>query len=152
MAANPAVSAPVKPSLTLKRRLNAAPEKVFAAWTDPEILKQWWGPASVSCPEAHVDLREGGAYRLANLQDDGSVTWISGRFERVREPAAIAAWLATATRRKAMRLARSRGRERLTDDPELSDGTHDGPEASLIARERGAVLARAVHNAIDGRS
>ena len=26
----------VKPSLTLKRRLNAAPEKVYAAWTTPK--------------------------------------------------------------------------------------------------------------------
>ncbi len=35
MAASPAVNAPVKPSLTLKRRLNASPEKVFTAWTKP---------------------------------------------------------------------------------------------------------------------
>jgi uncharacterized protein YndB with AHSA1/START domain len=47
---------------------------------------KWWGPGRVSCPEAHVDLREGGAYRLANLEPDGSVTWISGHFERVRAP------------------------------------------------------------------
>ena len=32
MSAQPKVAA--KPSLTLKRRLNAAPEKVYAAWTD----------------------------------------------------------------------------------------------------------------------
>ena len=34
-----------KPSLTLKRRLNAPPSKVFAAWTDPEKLAHWFGPA-----------------------------------------------------------------------------------------------------------
>ena len=33
-----------KPSLTLKRRLNAAPEKVFAAWTDPKKIVKWFGP------------------------------------------------------------------------------------------------------------
>jgi RNA polymerase sigma factor (sigma-70 family) len=89
-----------------------------------------------------------GSYGLrhADVDDVVQATWLElvRDIERVREPAAIAAWLATATRRKAMRLTRSRGREHLTDDPELSDGTHDGPEASLIARERGAVLARAV--------
>ena len=31
--------AATKPSLTLKRRLNAPPAKVFAAWTDPEKVK-----------------------------------------------------------------------------------------------------------------
>ena len=72
--------------LTLSRVIRASREAVFAAWTNPELLTQWWGPGPVSCPEAHVDLREGGTYRLANLQVDGSITWISGRFERVREP------------------------------------------------------------------
>jgi uncharacterized protein YndB with AHSA1/START domain len=40
----------------------------------------------VTCPEAHIDLREGGDYRLANLEVDGSIVWISGRFERIRAP------------------------------------------------------------------
>lgn len=72
--------------ISLTRVIRAPREKVFAAWTEPESLKQWWGPGPVTCPEAHVDLREGGAYRLANLHPDGSITWISGRFERVRAP------------------------------------------------------------------
>lgn len=73
-------------SLNLTRVIRAPREDVFAAWTDPESLKEWWGPGPVICPEAHVDLREGGDYRLANREVDGSITWISGRFERVRPP------------------------------------------------------------------
>ncbi len=73
-------------ALTLSRIIRAPHERVFAAWTDPALLKKWWGPGPVSCPEAHVDLREGGEYRLANLETDGSIVWISGRFQRVREP------------------------------------------------------------------
>jgi len=72
--------------LSLRRVIRAPREKVFAAWTDPEQLVQWWGPGPVSCPEAHIDLRVGGAYRIANREVDGSITWISGTFERVREP------------------------------------------------------------------
>lgn len=72
--------------LSVTRIIHAPREKVFAAWTDPELLKQWWGPGPITCPEAHVDLREGGAYRIANLENDGSVVWISGTFERVRVP------------------------------------------------------------------
>ena len=34
-----------KPSLTIKRRFNAPPAKVFAAWTDPEKVKRWMDPA-----------------------------------------------------------------------------------------------------------
>jgi uncharacterized protein YndB with AHSA1/START domain len=73
-------------ALSLTRIIRAPREKVFAAWTEPELLRRWWGPGHVSCPEAHVDLREGGAYRLANLEADGSIVWISGQFERVRAP------------------------------------------------------------------
>jgi uncharacterized protein YndB with AHSA1/START domain len=73
-------------ALTMSRIIRAPREDVFSAWTDPEKLKQWWGPGPVSCPQAQVDLREGGEYCLANKQADGSITWISGRFERVRAP------------------------------------------------------------------
>jgi uncharacterized protein YndB with AHSA1/START domain len=77
----------VRPTeLALSRVIRAPREKVFAAWTDPDLLTRWWGPGPVSCPEAHVDLREGGSYRLANLEVDGSITWIEGIFERVRAP------------------------------------------------------------------
>ncbi|GLQ54642.1 SRPBCC family protein [Devosia nitrariae] len=73
-------------ALSMTRVIRAPRERVFAAWTDPESLKKWWGPGPVVCPEAHVDLREGGAYRIANRHPDGSVTWISGVFERVVQP------------------------------------------------------------------
>ena len=45
-----------KPSLTLKRRLNAPPSKVFAAWTDPEKLAQWFGPADTVAGSASAEL------------------------------------------------------------------------------------------------
>jgi uncharacterized protein YndB with AHSA1/START domain len=73
-------------TLSLNRLIKAPREKVFAAWTRPEALQQWWGPGPVTCPEAHVDLREGGSYRIANLELDGSITWISGEFHRVQPP------------------------------------------------------------------
>ena len=39
-------------ALNLSRIIRAPRERVFAAWTDPDLLKQWWGPGPVSCPEA----------------------------------------------------------------------------------------------------
>jgi uncharacterized protein YndB with AHSA1/START domain len=72
--------------LSVIRVIRAPPEKVFAAWTDPLLLRQWWGPGAITCPEVHLDLREGGSYRIANLETDGSIVWISGTFERVRFP------------------------------------------------------------------
>jgi uncharacterized protein YndB with AHSA1/START domain len=56
-----------RPSLTLKRRLNASPEKVYAAWADAEKLTQWFGPSQVEpgTVNAEMDVRVGGRYRIS---------------------------------------------------------------------------------------
>jgi len=54
---------PVK-EVTFDRTYDAPIEKVWQAWTDPEILKKWWGPNDVSIPECEVDLKVGGKLRI----------------------------------------------------------------------------------------
>jgi uncharacterized protein YndB with AHSA1/START domain len=46
---------------------------VFAAWTDPEVLRRWWmaRPDEQETPEAEVDLRVGGRYRMV-IRERGS--------------------------------------------------------------------------------
>lgn len=73
-------------SLVVRRRIEATVERVFAAWTEPDQLKRWWGPAQVTCTDAQVDLRPGGRYRIANRFPDGRVVWIAGAFETVEPP------------------------------------------------------------------
>src|ERR1700681_2161287 len=53
-----------KPSLTVKRRYNASPAKVFAAWTDPQKLASWFGPEQVTEVSAETDVRVGGRYHI----------------------------------------------------------------------------------------
>jgi uncharacterized protein YndB with AHSA1/START domain len=67
-----------KPSLTIKRRLNAPPAKVFAAWTDPEKIKRWFGPGQVQCTHAAFDLRVGGHYVIAAQSPDGEKHQVGG--------------------------------------------------------------------------
>src|ERR1700732_2499428 len=73
-------------TLVVRRRIHATPEKLFAAWTEPEHLVHWWGPEGVACPAADIDLRIGGAYRIANRFPDGTVVWIAGIFELLEPP------------------------------------------------------------------
>lgn len=42
------------------RTFDAPVEKVWALWTDAELVKQWWGPDFFTCPLARIDFREGG--------------------------------------------------------------------------------------------
>lgn len=50
---------PVK-EVEFERTYDAPIEKVWQAWTDPKLLKQWWGPDNVTIPECEIDLRVGG--------------------------------------------------------------------------------------------
>jgi uncharacterized protein YndB with AHSA1/START domain len=73
-------------TLVIRRHIRAPAEQLFSYWTDPKHLTQWWGPSGVSCDSATIELRVGGAYRIANRFPDGNVLWISGIFEVVVPP------------------------------------------------------------------
>lgn len=72
--------------LVVRRSIRATAERLFVAWTEPAHLVRWWGPAGVECAAAHVDLRPGGAYRIANRLPDGNTLWISGEFVTIDRP------------------------------------------------------------------
>src|SRR6202142_2992647 len=54
---------PIK-EVALERTYDASPETVWQAWTNPGMLKQWWGPDNVSIPECEVDLKVGGKFYI----------------------------------------------------------------------------------------
>ena len=77
-------AAAVKPSVTIKRRFNAPPAKVFQAWADPEKLKKWMGPGEISCKLAEADARVSGRYRIIMQKPgDPDVHDISGVYREV---------------------------------------------------------------------
>ena len=61
-----------KLSLEIKRFINAPRARVYAAWTDPVQLKEWWGPETVRTRNFAADVRVGGKYRwdLINQEDE----------------------------------------------------------------------------------
>ena len=72
-----------KPSLTIKRRFNAPPAKVFAAWTDPEKVKRWMGPGEIKALRVESDPRQGGRYRWVMKSPDGEEHDVSGIYREV---------------------------------------------------------------------
>ena len=50
--------------VTLERIYSAPMEAVWQAWTDPEMLKQWWGPDNVTIPECELELQVGGKFYI----------------------------------------------------------------------------------------
>ena len=84
-AANPssATGAAVKPSLTLKRRLNAPPQAVYTAWTDPKKLVHWFGPDQGPVTKAETDVRVGGRFHVVFHSEDGEEHDVSGTYREV---------------------------------------------------------------------
>ncbi len=74
---------PTEISLVIKRTFAASAERVFAAWTQAELLKQWMGPGAVTVSVAEVDLTVGGAYKLVMNNPEGGTHIPSGSYEEI---------------------------------------------------------------------
>jgi uncharacterized protein YndB with AHSA1/START domain len=77
-------TAPQTTSLQIRRTFAAPREKVFRAWTDPQTLKQWFGPPGFKTTVAEVDLRVGGKFRLTLQKPTGDVVSAFGTFQEIR--------------------------------------------------------------------
>lgn len=58
--------------IVIERVFDAPREAVWKAWTDPEMIKQWWGPEGFTAPSVKVDWRVGGKNILAMHGPAGS--------------------------------------------------------------------------------
>ena len=58
--------------IVLCRVIDAPVERVFAAWTDPAQITQWFGPAGFTCDTTECDIREGGLWRFTYTGPDGT--------------------------------------------------------------------------------
>jgi uncharacterized protein YndB with AHSA1/START domain len=58
--------------LVLTRLIDAPREKLFRAWTDPELFKQWIAPLPFTTPVAELDVRPGGSSFFVMRDPDGN--------------------------------------------------------------------------------
>ncbi len=72
--------------VSLTRRIAAAPELVFRAWTDPKHLAEWWEPKRFTKPVYEADARVGGAIRIYLPAPNGLVHAMTRRFVEIDRP------------------------------------------------------------------
>ena len=86
---------PPIPQVRISRFFRAPRERVFAAWTDADEMKQWMGPVNFKCLESESDLRVGGRYRVVmrgtppprNSETPQEITsTVTGEYLEVRPP------------------------------------------------------------------
>ena len=70
--------APAGQGFVISRVFDAPRDLVFAAFTDPERMKHWWGPKGFTVVKSEMDLRPGGVYHYCLRAPDGAAMW--GKF------------------------------------------------------------------------
>jgi uncharacterized protein YndB with AHSA1/START domain len=93
-------AAAVKPSLTIKHRFSAAPEKVYSAWTDPEKMSRWLGPVNVIKVNATADVKLGGRYTIQMIvpNDEHNVSGVYREIVQNQKLVFTWAWRSTPER------------------------------------------------------
>ena len=67
----------------ITREFNAPVEKIWKAWTDPEILDQWWAPRPSTTETKIMDFRVGGTWQFAMVTPDGQKHWLYAEFTAI---------------------------------------------------------------------
>lgn len=75
--------------IVLSRVINARRELVFAAWSDPRHLPQWFGPAGFKIETKEMDVRVGGKWRFDMISPDGKRYSSRMTFRRIEKPSLI---------------------------------------------------------------
>jgi uncharacterized protein YndB with AHSA1/START domain len=70
----------------ISRVLGAPRRLVWQAFTEPERMRQWWGPKGVTVVAAKMDFRPGGTYHYGMRTPDGSVMWGKFVYREIAEP------------------------------------------------------------------
>lgn len=80
------IAEPGKQEFVMTRTFNAPHELVFKAFTDPELVPQWWGPSIYSTIVDKMDVQFGGMWRYINKGEDGNEFAFKGVYHEVAAP------------------------------------------------------------------
>jgi uncharacterized protein YndB with AHSA1/START domain len=75
---------PNLPVITIVRDFDAPADKVYRAWTEPELVVQWLGPNSTEMKIDRWTATTGGNYRYTAWQDGEEVAAFFGSFHEAR--------------------------------------------------------------------
>ena len=73
-------------TLRMTRHFQASPEALFDAFTERDLLVQWFGPRGMAVPECEIDLSPGGRWRAVMRAHDGSPHAVHGVYREITRP------------------------------------------------------------------
>ena len=82
-------ASPLHHQLIVRRTFKASRERVFEAWSNPELLKVWLGGQTTQVLHATVDFSVGGMYQLDIQDTSGNIARLSGMYQEIESPRRI---------------------------------------------------------------
>ncbi len=72
--------------LSIKQTFDAPIARLFACFTQPELLVQWHSPSDAMSIVAEIELKPGGNYRIGMTDTDGKSHVATGQYQEIEEP------------------------------------------------------------------
>jgi len=76
--------------LELRRTFPVSRERLFAAWTEPCAIRQWFGPDGVRILDAKMDVRPGGKYVISATGSTDEIWTVVGEYREIASPSRLA--------------------------------------------------------------
>jgi uncharacterized protein YndB with AHSA1/START domain len=83
------VTTPSDREIRIERVFDAPRERVFAVFTDPELIPRWWGPRRMTTTVDYMDARSGGYWRFVCTDEDGTEQAFRGAYREITPPERI---------------------------------------------------------------
>ena len=80
------ITTPTDREIHIERVFDAPRDRVFAVYTDPALIPEWWGPRGTTTIVDKMDVRSGGDWRFIARDADGSETAFRGSYREVSAP------------------------------------------------------------------
>ena len=77
---------PGKQNIILTRTFDAPRALVFKAYTDPNLISQWWGPRKYETIVDKMEVKKGGIWRFINRGSDGQEFAFNGVYHEIAAP------------------------------------------------------------------
>ncbi|MGA9371383.1 MAG: SRPBCC domain-containing protein [Solirubrobacterales bacterium] len=86
IASDKVVTMPSEHQIVTERVFDAPREWAFAAFSDPDLIRKWWGPRRLRTVVERMDVRSGGGWRFACHDSKGPVETFRGTYRELLKP------------------------------------------------------------------
>ncbi|MEM7183750.1 MAG: SRPBCC domain-containing protein [Spirochaetota bacterium] len=70
-------------TLQVKTIVKASKQRVFAAWSQSELLQKWFAPGDMTVAHAEVEFRVGGLYLIRMQRENGEQPTVCGQYKEI---------------------------------------------------------------------